>query len=123
MSTALAKYAEQLIKVGGDEPGVMMGPMQNEMQYEKVKELFAEAKQKTARCSHSGHSAGSPDTDSPAISGAWSLNPNVVKTFHISGFSPPYCILHMPNDFMPLLPSSVASKLPFNASSKSQANL
>ncbi len=44
MSTALANSARKMMKVGGDEPGVMMGPLQNRMQYEKVKELVAEAK-------------------------------------------------------------------------------
>lgn len=28
------------MKVGGDEPGVMKGPLQNEMQHEKVKKLY-----------------------------------------------------------------------------------
>lgn len=43
MSTALANSARKMMKVGGDEPGVMMGPLQNRMQYEKVKELVGEA--------------------------------------------------------------------------------
>ena len=44
MAAALARCTKEMIKVGGDEPGVMMGPMQNEMQYQRVKDFFAEAK-------------------------------------------------------------------------------
>lgn len=44
MSTALANSARKTMKVGGDEPGVMMGPLQNRMQYEKVQELVGEAR-------------------------------------------------------------------------------
>lgn len=43
---AMVKFAENLKVGSSDDEGVMMGPIQNAMQYEKVKDFFADSKAK-----------------------------------------------------------------------------
>lgn len=49
MIAALARCAKETVIVGGNEPGVMMGPLQNAMQYDRIKGLLAEAKDSNYR--------------------------------------------------------------------------
>ena len=70
MAAALAQCTKEMIKVGGDEPGVMMGPIQNEMQYQRVKEFFAEAKSNNYQ-----FALGQPDI---ALSEGYFIQPTIV---------------------------------------------
>jgi len=59
MLEAMAKAAQNL-KVGSpDEAGVMLGPVQNAMQYERVKGFFADSKKQGYT-----FAAGGPDVES-----------------------------------------------------------
>ena len=44
MTDAIVRCTKEMMKVGGDEPGVMMGPVQNEMQYKRIKDFLLDAK-------------------------------------------------------------------------------
>ena len=62
--------ATRLLRVGeGNEPGVFMGPIQNQMQYERVKELYEHVKKEKLDISLGG--------DIPSGSGYF-INPTIV---------------------------------------------
>jgi acyl-CoA reductase-like NAD-dependent aldehyde dehydrogenase len=62
--------ATKTLKVGADEEGVMLGPIQNQMQYEKVKTFFADTKAKNYKVAY-----GSTDVEE---SKGFFINPTII---------------------------------------------
>jgi acyl-CoA reductase-like NAD-dependent aldehyde dehydrogenase len=70
MVAAMAKVAANLKVGSSDEEGVMLGPVQNAMQFERVKEFFADSKAKGYK-----FASGGPDI---AESKGYFIQPTII---------------------------------------------